>query len=115
MTQPADALTAFEQRRLETIQRNNDIMRGMGIPALVPQELRAAPRQAAAAKPRRKRPAASPAEADTRDRRRSSRLANAPAPVFTTFDEDEDLGDERVRRGSHAAATTRQPRDDGEV
>lgn len=117
MTQPDATLTSFEQRRLENIQRNNVIMRGMGIPALVPHELRAGSRRAPEPKPRRKRAAPAPlSEADTRDRRRSSRLANAPAVVFTTFEDDEDLGDERARRGSHATAgTTRQPRDDGEV
>ena len=107
-------LSDFEQRRLKTIERNNAIMQGMGIPGLVPQELRARAQGAGAAARRRKR-AAPPPEEDTRERRRSSRLANAPAIVFTTFDDDEDLGDNRQKSSSKRATALRTEADDGEV
>lgn len=110
----AQLLSDFEQRRLKTIERNNAIMHGMGIPGLVPQELRARAEGSGAAARRRKR-AAPPAEEDTRERRRSSRLANAPAVVFTTFDDDEDLGDSRQKSSSKRATAPRTEADDGEV
>ena len=111
-------LTPFEEQRLRNVARNNSIMEGMGIPALVPQELRmrasAQGGGGAAAAARRRKRAAPPAEEDTRERRRSSRLANAPAVVFTTFEEDEDLGDSREKR-SKRASTRPAEADDGEV
>jgi hypothetical protein len=106
-------LSQFEQQRLLNIERNNVIMEGMGIPGLVPQELRAIRASSGTAARRRKR-AAPPAEDDTRERRRSSRLANAPAVVFTTFEEDEDLGDSREKRSKRAIARPATA-DDGEV
>ena len=109
----AQLLSDFEQRRLKTIERNNAIMQGMGIPGLVPQELLARAQGSGAAARRRKR-AAPPAEEDIRERRRSSRLANAPAFVFTTFEDDEDLGDSR-QKSSRRAAAPRTEADDGEV
>lgn len=111
-------LSQFEQQRLLNIQRNNVIMEGMGIPGLVPQELRAGAsaraRASSGTAARRRKRAAPPAEDDTRERRRSSRLANAPAVVFTTFEEDEDLGDSREKRSKRATARPATA-DDGEV
>ena len=106
-------LSVFELERLRNIERNNVIMEGMGIPGLVPHELRARASSSGAVARRRKH-AAPPAEEDTRERRRSSRLANAPAVVFTTFEEDEDLGDSRAKR-SKKASTRPAEADDGEV
>ena len=110
----AQSLSRYELQRLANVQRNAVIMEEMGIPGMVPQELRARPSAGQAAK-RRKRPAPAPEE-DSRERRRSSRLANAPAVVFTTFEglgQDEDLGDGRERRSKKA--TQRPVADDGEV
>jgi hypothetical protein len=111
-------LSHFEVQRLRNIERNNQIMEGMGIPGLVPQELRARTAAggsgAAAAAARRRKRAAPPAEEDTRERRRSSRLANAPAVVHTTFEEDEDLGDRHEKRSKRASARPAEA-DDGEV
>jgi hypothetical protein len=105
-------LSDFEKQRLERIERNNVVMEGMGIPGLVPLELRARASSGTAA--RRRKRAAPPAEDDTRERRRSSRLANAPAVVFTMFEEDEDLGDSREKRSKRATARPATA-DDGEV
>jgi hypothetical protein len=117
----AAALSLFEQRRLENIARNNSVLEGMGIPALVPQELRLRAASGRGASTSRKRRVVEELPSAAQDRRRSSRLANMPAVVFTTFEEDEDLGD---AAGAGRASRARAPAtkggapsagDDGEV
>ena len=121
MTQAGGAaeLSCFERERLENIRRNNVVLEGMGIPGLVPPELRAAQAsRASTAGNRRKRSAAPPEAADAGDRRRSARLANAPAVVYTTFEENEDLGDaggSGEYRARPAANGRSEQRDDGEA
>jgi hypothetical protein len=112
----AGALTAFETARAENIRRNNQIMEKMGIPGLVPEELRlraASGRSAGASRGRKRAAADRFAEEVTAGRRRSSRLANVPATVYTTFEEEEDLGDDApARRRSSSARTTSHPSSD---
>ena len=102
------ALTAFEKARIENIRRNNEVMEQMGIPGLVPDELRLRRSSGRAAGSSSRKRSRAPDAADATDRRRSSRLANVPAPVYTTFDQDEDLGDVHhsgrgSRTGRHSA------------
>jgi hypothetical protein len=123
MAQPAatrgGVLTAFEAARIENIRRNNNIMESMGIPGLVPDELRlraASGRCASASRRKKRRTVADKfADQDTAGRRRSARLANVPATVFTTFEEDEDLGDSREKRTKQASAVRAAEGECGEV
>lgn len=82
---------AYEQERAARIRKNNTVLEGMGINGLVPPELRSR----GAARPRPKKPRARPPvdEPELGNRRRSSRLQNQPAVVYTTFEVREDLGD----------------------
>jgi hypothetical protein len=93
-------LTEYEQRREARIARNREIlMRLVGdLPAhkaLMEADPRSSPKPKSA-----KRKAASIPEGE---QRRSGRIRNMPAPIYTSFEVDEDLGDAGARAARREA------------
>ena len=95
-----EMLNEYEQRREARIARNREIlMRLVGdLPAhkaLMEADQPASPKPKSA-----KRKAASIPEAE---QRRSGRIRNMPAPIYTSFEVDEDLGDAGARAARREA------------
>jgi hypothetical protein len=109
--------TAYEQQRDARIRSNNAIMEKLGINGLVPAGLRAPKGKPVKSKANQGKVTRDVGEEAAR--RRSSRLAHQSAVVYTTFDDNDDLGDHRPSK-ARRLASERQPRvhpapDDGEV
>ena len=104
------ATTEYERQRDARIRSNNAVMEKLGINGLVPAGLRA-PKGAKSGSTHRKRARATVPE-ESLDRRRSSRLTNQAAIVYTTFEEDDDLGDNNrgaKRRQTNPEVKARRP------
>ena len=104
-------LTEYEQRREARIARNREILMQLvgNLPAHA-ETMRAdtSPAPKSSGAKRKARPSVPPEE-----QRRSGRIRNMPAPIYTSFEVDEDLGDAHARakrraekRAKMAAART---------
>ena len=88
-------LTEYEQRREARIARNREILMQLvgNLPAhaeMMLADTSPAPKSSGAK--RKARPSVPPEE-----QRRSGRIRNMPAPIYTSFEVDEDLGDAHAR------------------
>ena len=88
-------LTEYEQRREARIARNREILMQLvgNLPAHA-ETMRAdtSPAPKSSGAKRKARPSVPPEE-----QRRSGRIRNMPAPIYTSFEVDEDLGDAHAR------------------
>lgn len=112
--------TLYEQERDARIRSNNAVMEKLGINALVPPALRAQKARLKSAQRKRRTTTSRAEDVDVAGRRRSSRLAQQAAVVYTTFDNDDDLGDHRPSKARAVAPAKRRPAvhpvpEDGEV
>ena len=88
-------LTEYEQRREARIARNREILMQLvgNLPAHAEMMLAdTSPVPKASGAKRKARPSVPPEE-----QRRSGRIRNMPAPIYTSFEVDEDLGDAHAR------------------
>jgi len=98
-------LTEYEQRREARIARNRAILLELVGSLPAHREMLAAGSPAPPTKrAAKKRKAPSVPE---EEQRRSGRIRNLPAPIYTTFERDEDLGDRVARRRGDATTTPR--------
>ena len=98
-------LTEYEARREARIARNRAILLELVGSLPAHREMLAAGSPAAPTKrAAKKRKAPSVPE---EEQRRSGRIRNLPAPIYTTFERDEDLGDRVARRRGDATTTPR--------
>ena len=98
-------LTEYEARREARIARNRAILLELVGSLPAHREMLAAGSPAPPTKrAAKKRKAPSVPE---EEQRRSGRIRNLPAPIYTTFERDEDLGDRVARRRGDATTTPR--------
>ena len=108
-------MNEYEAKRDARIARNRAILAQLvgDLPhALMTAPTGTSPRASRKAGSGKKRPRAT---IDEEDLRRSGRIRNLPAPIYTTFERDDDLGDQNASRsrprGVHGQTTARAAKD----
>jgi hypothetical protein len=103
-------LTDYEQRREARIARNREIL--LSLVGNLPEQLTGAEGSSGGgggggggskAGSKRVRASGGGDTVDPADIRRSGRIRNQPAPIYTSFEVDEDLGDAHARATQRAA------------